>query len=395
MELNRCRTFSIIDNLNKLESFILHDSTAQLLYQQYLESAYPEERKANHIPFFADMVDLRDNSDSSKQNGTLRAELYVIFDTYIAERSELLLDIPTERLNQVRRNIQRDLTLSAFKPAIKAVVRDLAFIHMDSFINSAIFSEYKERLLAELDFSEISRTSPQEKDSTHKIRKFFGDKFVHTGSSFKSLGDQPKHIKEYKLSKLFGERVGVEKSALLADRHEEEEEEHVDDAQTKRRDRRLHMFFGDNFQVDETLFSARIQASRHPNTAIEFPKQPMHVNNYRLTKFFGERPPTKEDLSDSESSGSESDEDVSKRMHSKTQHLIRFFGERMDPAKEANSVTFASQPRHVKSVTLKKFFGESASHTLNFDVPFGGTWPKARSQKSRAKLEKFFGPFEG
>lgn len=30
-----------------------------------------------------------------------------------------------------------------------------------------------------------------------------------------ALKDQPNHIKEYKLSKIFGERVGVEKVSLL------------------------------------------------------------------------------------------------------------------------------------------------------------------------------------
>jgi hypothetical protein len=42
----------------------------------------------------------------------------------------------------------------------------------------------------------------------------------------------------------------------------------------------------------------------------------------------------------------------------------------MDPVKEAHSVAFAYQPDHVKSCTLKKFFGESAAHTINF-----GTFP--------------------
>jgi hypothetical protein len=129
--IHRCRTFSIIANLNKLESFILHDPTAQRLYQQYLALAYPDERKANHIPFFADIVDLGEKGNCSKANTTFRAELYLVFEKYIAGESDLLLDIPNERLDQVRRNIQKDLTLSAFKPAIKAVVRDLAFIHMD------------------------------------------------------------------------------------------------------------------------------------------------------------------------------------------------------------------------------------------------------------------------
>lgn len=233
---------------------------------------------------------------------------------------------------------------------------------------------------------------------------------MHTGSSGKLLGDQPKHIKEYKLSKLFGERVGVEKVGLL----EENEDDEPNETQAKRRDRRLHIFFGDNFEVEETLFNERIQAPRFTSTAKEFPKQPDHVNTFRLTRFFGERPPTVEDLFqvDGEGSGSDSDDELKenidepkrlkskslvepKRLHSKSQHLMRFFGERMDPAKEANSVAFAAQPENVKACTLKKIFGESAAHTINFDGPSGGTWPRVKSPKSRAKLEKFFGPFEG
>jgi len=274
---------------------------------------------------------------------------------------------------------------------------------MESFINSAIFKDFKDNALVDVDFNELPRTSIQEKDSTLKLRKFFGDKSLHTGSSIKLLGDQPKHIKEYKLSKLFGERVGVEKVSLLEDR---QDEEHMP-AHMRRRDRRLHIFFGDHFQVEETLFSERIRAPKFAAMSKEFPKQPEHVNPFRLTKFFGERPPTVEDLFQFESDASGSDSDggdpmelvddvsVNKNIHSKSQHLMRFFGERMDPAKEANSVAFASQPEHVKACTLKKIFGESAAHTINFDGPAGGTWPRARSQKTRAKLEKFFGPFEG
>jgi hypothetical protein len=250
--VHRCRTFSIIANLNKLESFILHDPACQHLYQQYLSLAFPGERIANHIPFFADIVDLGERGNCSKASETFKAELYSVFEKYMVADSQLLLDIPNERLDQVRRNIHKDLTLAAFKPAIKVVVRDLAFVHMESFINSAIFKDFKDS--ADVDFN-LPRTTVQEKDSTLKLRKFFGDKFLHTGSSIKLLGDQPKHIKEYKLSKLFGERVGVERVALLEDQHNEE---HMA-AHTRRRDRRLHIFFGDHFQVEDTLFSERIQ----------------------------------------------------------------------------------------------------------------------------------------
>jgi len=400
--VHRCRTFSIIANLNKLESFILHDPTAQSLYQQYLSLSYPGERKANHVPFFSDIVDLGEKGNCSRANAPLRAALYLVFEKYFVEGSSLLLDIPNDRLDQVRRSIQRDLTLAAFKPAIKVVVRDLAFIHMDGFINSAIFRDFKDTV--GVDFSSISK-SIHDKDSTHKLRKFFGDTLLHTGSSFKLMGDQPNHIREYKLSKIFGQRVGVERTALLGEHRVDAD--HMD-VQMKRRDRRLHTFFGDNFEVEDELFSARVQVPNTESLATEFHKQPEHVNTFRLTKFFGERPPTSEaplyqfDFEESDSDDGDvapaNGEDivVAKRLHSQSQHLMRFFGERMDPAKEAHSVAFAYQPDHVKSCTLKKFFGESAAHTINFEVdPSGGTWPKAKSQKSRAKLEKFFGPFEG
>lgn len=399
--VHRCRTFSVIANLNKLESFILHNPAAQCLYQQYLSSTFPGGGKANHIPFFKDITSLGAQGNCSKGNATFRAELYLVFEKYIVADSGLLLDIPHDRLDQVRRNIQKDLTLSAFKPAIKVVVRELAFIHMDSFFNSAIFSDFRESVLAEVDFNALPSTSLQEKDSTNKLRKFFGDKFLHTGSSTKLLGDQPKHIKEFKLSKMFGERVGVEKIALLEELEEEAEEHMV--GQMKRRDRRLHIFFGDNFEVEETLFAARVMAPQVEPSNKEFHKQPEHVNTYRLAKFFGERPPPSIDLFvENEESGSDSDDgrasptgEYALRMHSKAQHLMRFFGERMDLEKEATSVSFAAQPEHVKACTLKKIFGESAAHTINFDVENGGTWPKIKREKSRAKLAKFFGPYEG
>eukprot|EP00026_Physarum_polycephalum_P005575 Phypoly_transcript_05610.p1 GENE.Phypoly_transcript_05610~~Phypoly_transcript_05610.p1 ORF type:complete len:407 (+),score=51.94 Phypoly_transcript_05610:98-1318(+) len=402
--VHRCRTFSIIANLNKLESFILHDPTAQGLYQHYLSLSYPGERKANHVPFFVDIVELGEKGNCSKANANLRGQLYLVFEKHFADNSPLLLDIPNDRLEQVRRNIQRDLTLAAFKPAIKAVVRDLAFIYMEGFINSPIFRDFKETLV-DVDFGHISKATVHEKDSTHKLRKFFGEKLLHTGSSFKLMGDQPNHIKEYKLSKIFGERVGVEKTALLGEHRVDVD---LVEAKMKRRDRRLHAFFGDNFEVEEELFSARVQVPTTECCAKEFPKQPDHVNTFRLTKFFGERPPTNEamfqfdfeesDCDDGDGVSSANGEDivVAKRMHSQSQHLMRFFGERMDPAKEAHSVAFAYQPDHVKPCTLKKIFGESAAHTINFEVdPIGGTWPKAKSLKSRAKMEKFFGPFEG
>jgi len=136
-------------------------------------------------------------------------------------------------------------------------------------------------------------------------------------------------------------------------------------------------FFGDYFEIDDILFSERIRAQDNSTAVQECQKQPIHVNTYRLARFFGTTPPTKNE---------QGEYDATLSRHSKTGHLNRFFGERMDPEKEATTVTFAAQPLHVKAYKLKQIFGESAAHTISF----GGTWPK-----SRAKLEKIFGPFEG
>lgn len=131
----RYRSFSIIANLSELESFILHDPSAQSLYQQYLAFVTLDGKKANHIPFFADIVNLSERMSFPKAPAIdyFRAELYMVYEQYFLEESDLVLDIPRERLTQVRRNIERGVTLVAFKPAIKAVVRDLAFIYLDRY----------------------------------------------------------------------------------------------------------------------------------------------------------------------------------------------------------------------------------------------------------------------
>lgn len=147
----RYRSFSIIANLTELESFILHDPSAQSLYQQYLELVSLDGRKANHIPFFADIVNLSERMSfpNAPAIDYFRAELCMIYEQYFMEESDLLLDIPQERLAQVRRNIERGVTLIVFKPAIKAVVRELAFIYLDRY---ELLSFVKDTILVRLLF---------------------------------------------------------------------------------------------------------------------------------------------------------------------------------------------------------------------------------------------------
>lgn len=412
----RYRSFSIIANLSELESFILHDPTSQSLYYQYL--ALTNGRKANHIPFFADIVGVseRMNFPQYPSMEALRAELYILYEKYFVEDGEFYLDITEDKVHQVRRNIQKNVSLIAFKPAIKAVVRDLAFIYLDSFMSSEIFKDFKENVLVDFELTDVLQTT-KERDSVMKLKRFFGDKLVPIKTTGKSVGDQPQHIKEYKLSKIFGERVGVEKMALLEPEGDIEQVPELSAA--KRRDRKLHVFFGDYFEIEETLYSERVR-SQSICTVDSYRKQPNHVKSFRLARFFGQRPPSRKDLyaaskddheSSSSSSGSEVETDfeneneiMDKReikkeglgmddehARHKKQHLSRFFGERMDPEKEATSVSFANQPSNVKACTLMKIFGESAAQSIRFG---GDTYPPCRSSKSRTKLEKFFGPFE-
>jgi len=387
----RYRSFSIIANLSELESFILHDPSAQSLYQEYLAFVSVDGRKSNHVPFFADIVNISERMSFPKAPSIdyFRAELYMIFEQYFLEDSDLLLDIPREKLDQVRRNVERNVTMLAFKPAIKTVVRDLAFIYLDSFMNSAIFKDYKVNVLEQFRLNDVPQMAVKDKESSMKLKKFFGDKFVQSKAhATKNIGDQPNHIKEYKLNKIFGERVGIEKATLLTTEDIQEREYYK--AAAKRRDRKLHVFFGNYFEVEDTMYSERVRA-RSVSDAQEYRNQPTHVKNFRLARFFGARPP--EGGCRDKSSVDDTEIAVARN---KKQRLNRFFGERIDPEKEATSITFAVQPENVKGVTLKKFFGESASHTIKFGVASlggGNTWPACRTAKSRAKLEKIFGPY--
>lgn len=383
-------------SLNDLEYFVLHDPSACAMYKQFLAASCPTGRKAHHVDFFKEIAHLEEKewrmSGSTKRvdQEAYREELLSVFRKYFLPDSTFLLDIPEDWLEKVRENVRANVNLVAFRPAIRMVVKDLAFVYFESFIQSAIFKDYKESVLAPSGLlREDAPRSPREKQRVYKLRNFFGEKVLRDAPAWKrrSLEEQPDHIKEYKLSKKFGERVGVEKTSLLRseqveyDADDDDDEGSAEQELVARRHRRLHVFFGDNFEVDDTLFSERMRAQENAELSSgECQKQPEHVNKFRLARFFGQPLPSPQN-----NLGHDVDGTLSR--HSRTRHLHRFFGERMDPAKEARAIAFATQPSHVTSYKLKKIFGESAAHTINFS---GGTWPRS----SRAKLEKIFGPFD-
>jgi len=181
---------------------------------------------------------------------------------------------------------------------------------------------------------------------------------------------------EHKMNK----KPEVEKSSLL-DSEDVAEEDSMpvvdsDIQMTARRHRRLHLFFFENIECHDVVSCKRMKEQQ------QSAKQPPHVNTFRLARFFGQTPPTRNEQGDY---NIRRDAHLSSQ-NSRTWHLQRFFGENMDPEKEANTVSFATQPLNVSGFKLKKIFGESASHSISFA---GATWPK-----SRAKLEKILGPYE-
>jgi len=173
--------------------------------------------------------------------------------------------------------------------------------------------------------------------------------------------------------------------------------------------------------LDEVLFSEKIRAPldciNHGNDEDRpFPKQPDNVHPHRLNRFFGERVPrnTTQDITvdsddisgeqmdtgdeeldtfDSDREQEEQPAFISSRFP-KNQRIIRFFGERMDPSKEASYKSFVDQPANVSSLKLKKIFGTpDAAAAIDLNDRNAGAVESGTIKKAKRahKLHKFFG----
>jgi len=220
-------------------------------------------------------------------------------------------------------------------------------------------------------------------------------------------------VKSFRLHKRFGERA-------LIEHHESESGSGGESPRSPRgtewrRSRRLHVFFGDSFLVDEILYAEKVRApgTTGDDNESALPKQPEHVNPHRLRRFFGERVPRDStqrqgateqsdaevmDIEDDEletaRSKSEGDTEFIASRFAKNQRISRFFGERMDPLKEAAYKMFADQPANVKSMKLKKIFGSSdvaaAVDRDELTADYEETDPMKKAKRAH-KLHKFFG----
>jgi len=425
---------------------VLQDEETLHLYRNYIsQSIHPS--LVNHIDFFQDLSSVEKATIQPKSNKLLKGEPLSYNDIYnkyfLLNEPQHLLEIKQDIIAEVRDNVTKGgFTAQAFKPALLVVVKDLCFSdNLTSFTDSAIFQEFKSYLSSSN--SEVFNLPAKERNFTLRLRKIFGEKISPQDAAHLRYRTQPRHVKSFKLNKRFGERVLVE--------HDEVKPTTIDNIQDEetlaslftqscpgfstewRRSRRLHVFFGDHFEIDDVLFSEKIRApleevnnGNEVDETKNITKQPDHVHPHRLNRFFGERVP-RENTKNSGGSATGDSDDLSAEQHhmdtddkepdlkdeseideqppppsflssrsSKTQRIMRFFGERMDPIAEASHKSFADQPANVRPLKLKKIFGTpSAGVGANSDTMEGsnvhGESGASKKTKRAHKLHKFFG----
>jgi hypothetical protein len=410
--------------LNELQAYVLRDSDALQLYRQYLaQSARPS--LVNHIDFYQDLLALEKVPQQPKleQEDTPITYMDIYTKYFSGSNPEHMLNIRPEIIQKVRDNINKVGNASVFKSSLWAVIKELCFENLTNFTDSDTFQEFKNYLRVASATDEVLNLAPKERNKTVRLRKFFGEPLSPNDARRLSYRSQPSHVKTYRLNKRFGERVALEHN------------EPVETAQASPRDkstrwslpewrtsRRLQVFFGKSFVVEDVLFSERIRAPYdyvHKLIFPEdsFPTQPSNVHPHRLNRFFGERVQNNtsqrdttfdsdDSISDQLELGDEELESfdtedcaratnpsfISSRLP-QNQRIRRFFGERMDPNTEATYKTFAGQPANVTPLKLKKIFGTTEAAVAIAVTDSSNANPSGPTTITRRahKLHKFFG----
>jgi len=333
-----------------------------------------------------------------------------IYQKYFHQEGESLLEVKKEVLEKVREDVEHGNTLN-FEPTIKLVIRDLAFVHFNGLWESEVFKHYRETMSSD----GISNSKKHREKA--RLQKFFGEEVNDSDAKRLNYRAQPGHVKRYRLDRIFGEKPSIDYVPDITDENEEEDEEIVRvrarramSAVEWRKSRRLHVFFGAPFPIEEVVYSEKVRSSSVIGDFITRPlrRQPTHVHPHRLNRFFGERVKDRNDNS-LESEMVVSDEgDDQKLGYSNTCHgpryprtlrIQRFFGERMDPKKEASTVSFADQPPHVKGHRLRKIFGTPPVSNTDMaldeddmeDIENSNQNGPSLEMKRAHKLRKFFG----
>jgi hypothetical protein len=135
-------SISLVANLNDLETYILQDPSACTMYKQYLASTSLDGRKSHHVDFFSDITHMEEQEwllaqrpkKSRAAEEKFKGELMEVYKKYFLVDSVCLLDISGEWLEKVRENLKVHVNVKAFNPAIRLVVRDLAFVYFERYL---------------------------------------------------------------------------------------------------------------------------------------------------------------------------------------------------------------------------------------------------------------------
>jgi hypothetical protein len=189
------------------------------------------------------------------------------------------------------------------------------------------------------------------KAGAEKLHKFFGMPIAF--ESFVSVAPQPRHVKEYKMKKIFGEEIAIEHRAGIKKSMDDEDIRYMNQSQ---KHRRVGKFFGESLDVSQP---SSLQEPFGLSRRVSRMLQPEHVDVGKLNKFFGR--PTyiqkeKDDEQEGEDDSSAMERQQIQQQIKKSRKLRNYFGE-AQPVLDPNAKQFAPQPAHVKGYKLSKHFG--------------------------------------
>lgn len=116
-------SFSFLRELDPM----FRDHEAMAMYRDYLLRQTNQPSLAYHIDFFEEMSELEAVVEEEEEEEERMAEIY---HKYFHEDGECLLEVKKEIIEKIRGDVERAREVS-FEPAIKMVVRDLAFAHFN------------------------------------------------------------------------------------------------------------------------------------------------------------------------------------------------------------------------------------------------------------------------
>eukprot|EP01119_Soliformovum_irregulare_P011102 TRINITY_DN2758_c1_g1_i1.p1 TRINITY_DN2758_c1_g1~~TRINITY_DN2758_c1_g1_i1.p1 ORF type:complete len:936 (-),score=248.64 TRINITY_DN2758_c1_g1_i1:31-2838(-) len=190
-------------------------------------------------------------------------------------------------------------------------------------------------------------TDSVDSQSSAKLEQFFGE--MTDGRL--NFAVQPAHVKPHRIHKKFGEMMPAEAQTMRDPSTRRTESKPIE----VRRDRKLHVFFGQDFDVSQVSYTERMRSDlsipvpEQPDRPPEL--QPATVSAMKINKMMGtrvelpRRPWNSAIVIDPE-----------RRSEQKARRIL---GEGVHLS-DGHGVAYADQPETVSSAKLDKFFGEAS-----------------------------------